>query len=737
MLPPREIEIPQLADPEDADETMPKQSNGYSAVEGASSAGHESTKQLLFSKASLTIASCFLGACIATVLNYCLFSYLDGRRPDTSLSQRWASTIAVILANLIRSLLGISLGIAYIQLVWYRLRGRWMTARLVESLLALPYTPLNLFDRKAIFAAKLEWLFALFCIVLPIATTFPPAALSVSFSDVADLDPVVLEVPWLDLTYRRDDSVGATAEAALFIMDNKMVISDIKEHIRTLATNVLRSGEIAPWSNPAASLPNGRNNTYQVRFRGPRLQCDWETNSMEDLQTSAPPPPKIDGFPDFKELERLANFQYYWPYDDSTSTQFPLGNVAEDGEHAQPSFTVYFRNYHTLGRQFSGLTHPDNDLMPKGSDIFSIRCVVGSSYYTVHVTHGVGDRSFHLSYGFDDEQQFIPIINTTNYADPSKPDSHSDSGLSRWFVEGWLWNNRTNTFTAVATGNKEGGLGSVADSAVAPASANGTTQTFAEKFFDMQSVSVALAMADSLGGFISDFGSHAAGALPIAVPRKTIKTNILATKFAKVNESSHNVIELHLDITPAGLEQAFENITLSLLSLNKPGWTKATAVTLQPWSLIYSFSKERLLIPYTVVITVALLFNMIGLRALLRNEVSAKGNSFLQIVTTTSAGAFTALREKAAECSRGGEENFSKELLDLPLKFGPFLQPASHVVDERKHPAEDETENEADGMSRSESVAEAGFVWDAWGFGTKGEIDEVRYRHHRSTIVEA
>lgn len=94
---------------------------------------------------------------VAAVGNYIFFRYLHHRQPSDSISQAWTQTIAVIFANLVRSLLGGALGIAYVQHLWSRFRKKWMKAKLIDQLLTLPWNPLDLLDWKAIWAAKFEW----------------------------------------------------------------------------------------------------------------------------------------------------------------------------------------------------------------------------------------------------------------------------------------------------------------------------------------------------------------------------------------------------------------------------------------------------------------------------------------------------------------------------------------------------------------------------------------------------
>lgn len=94
-----------------------------------------------------------------------------------------------------------------------------MTAGLVEKLLSLPWSPVDLFSPGTMIKAKLEWIFALFCILLPVVTTFPPGALKVVIREIVQVQPVFMKVPSLNLTYRSDESWNATFQAGLFTSD--------------------------------------------------------------------------------------------------------------------------------------------------------------------------------------------------------------------------------------------------------------------------------------------------------------------------------------------------------------------------------------------------------------------------------------------------------------------------------------------------------------------------------------
>jgi hypothetical protein len=65
----------------------------------------------------------FQGFCIAAA-HFALYAYLDDKRIDidTSLPQSWVSAIALVFVNSFRLAICFSLGVAFTQLLWHRIR---------------------------------------------------------------------------------------------------------------------------------------------------------------------------------------------------------------------------------------------------------------------------------------------------------------------------------------------------------------------------------------------------------------------------------------------------------------------------------------------------------------------------------------------------------------------------------------------------------------------------------------
>jgi hypothetical protein len=58
-----------------------------------------------------------------------------------------------------------------------------MKASTIDSLLSLLQSPRKLLHLDVLWHARLEWIFALCCLCIPIATVFPPGALTVELQE--------------------------------------------------------------------------------------------------------------------------------------------------------------------------------------------------------------------------------------------------------------------------------------------------------------------------------------------------------------------------------------------------------------------------------------------------------------------------------------------------------------------------------------------------------------------------
>ncbi|KAK6213516.1 hypothetical protein QIS74_09518 [Colletotrichum tabaci] len=133
-----------------------------------------------------------------------------------------------------------------------------------------------------------------------------------------------------------------------------------------------------------------------------------------------------------------------------------------------------------------------------------------------------------------------------------------------------------------------------------------------------------------------------------------------------------NKFGLDVNITAESLQSYLQDVLISSISLNwlqpETLWTYSEPIEAFEGAAVYLFSEPwQFYAPYGSCLAVTTIVYLLGYQALRRNGSSA-GNSFLQIVSTTSPGGI--LRELGEECSSGGSENFSKEFKEVKLRFG-------------------------------------------------------------------
>lgn len=110
-----------------------------------------------------------------------------------------------------------------------------------------------------------------------------------------------------------------------------------------------------------------------------------------------------------------------------------------------------------------------------------------------------------------------------------------------------------------------------------------------------------------------------------------------------------------------------QNITISLLTLANADL--GTEITTKNSVAKYQFAFQgKLIVPYASALGISFVIVVLGLRALVKNGVSASGAGFLQLLCTTKGS--KAVDEAAWAGSLGGNENVPKELEDLVVRFG-------------------------------------------------------------------
>lgn len=114
--------------------------------------------------------------------NFGFFQYLNGKFADGSnriMPQSYVSTSSNILATLFQILLQFSLGIAFVQYLWYLLRTSALQVSTIETLFNLRSSPFSIFQVTTLKRAPILTSLVFKIWSLYLATSFPPGAITV------------------------------------------------------------------------------------------------------------------------------------------------------------------------------------------------------------------------------------------------------------------------------------------------------------------------------------------------------------------------------------------------------------------------------------------------------------------------------------------------------------------------------------------------------------------------------
>lgn len=119
------------------------------------------------------------------------------------------------------------------------------------------------------------------------------------------------------------------------------------------------------------------------------------------------------------------------------------------------------------------------------------------------------------------------------------------------------------------------------------------------------------------------------------------------------------------------LNAMLANITLSSVAAFNL-WTTNVDITQDLSVNVYSFSRPlNLLLPYFLILLLALPLIVLGLYSIYANGVSATDGGFLQLLTTTRG---SKVIDKAAKGGcLGGDENIPDELKNIRVRFGELI----------------------------------------------------------------
>jgi hypothetical protein len=230
-------------------------------------------------------------ALLCSVLHYIFFDRLHGSIASgehARISQSHATFISLLLITLFKaSLLG-SVGICSAQYLWRVLRGQPMVLSKVENLFQMRHNPLELFYCHTFMSVS--FLLAAYTWIVPLATIYPPGALTISATPFLSTESVHMSVPELPFDpnfnpflpenvsriaqfagvfHERLGWNNAQTTSGTINLSTNLQVMGPQPLLLRFSESVIAAGEIMP--KPPATMKE--NSTYMLEFMGPQLSC--------------------------------------------------------------------------------------------------------------------------------------------------------------------------------------------------------------------------------------------------------------------------------------------------------------------------------------------------------------------------------------------------------------------------------------------------------------------------------
>ncbi|KAF2144859.1 uncharacterized protein K452DRAFT_305825 [Aplosporella prunicola CBS 121167] len=518
------------------------------------------------------IVGCYLLAFLTALGNYLFFNYLDGRLVEDSLSQSWVAAMSTAFVRVYSVLLTTSLGTAFAQLLWRRMRLKAHRVSTIDSLMSLTRNPLRLFCWDVLFHAPFLWIFGLLLTLIPIGTVLPPGALVVhSRSRIIHTDVVV---PTFDPAYLGNGLWEDFEPSFLFsVLPYPSAYAQPRTPIIRLAKRVLLADDYLTMPSTC-----GRNCSYNIQFSGPVLKCQSKTFPGLHKVVQAQYP-TANATPAFSVGTASAGFgpaDIEWRY--LGAQQIVNETILGDGS------TQYFR---------FDMQYPMIDSMrtPGGGE--NISCVTLAANYSVNASF-IEDKQTLTWEVFDEPQP----LNASLFGNVWFEDAGTDP-------DPFLKINFTQVDEPML---------------VPPHGSIPISQAVAG--LNIRAISEAL--TSTLAGAIVGYTN---------IGFQATNTMLLDSAFLATDSSNYSYLASSL--TAAKLEALMQKLAVSTLLLQQRNTTVQATQTFFHTTYVLAH-RAYLVVTYAVSLGVALACVVCGLVALLKNGVAADAGGFLQILCTTT-----------------------------------------------------------------------------------------------------
>ncbi|KAF2745377.1 hypothetical protein M011DRAFT_479202 [Sporormia fimetaria CBS 119925] len=595
----------------------------------------------------------FLVGLAFAVGHFCFFQFLNGRPVDDfAIGQSFVSTISLLLITAFRLCMVGCVGLCFAQHLWYVLRRTALPIFRVEQLFSVRSNPLILGNPRLLWTAPMLFSMAVYIWFIELAAVYPPGALVVEskpFLSVQETNiPVVnapiskIYDPWTESgTYPIfSDVVNGSLNAG----ESGVTFMGPLKSLTSLSKYVLAAGDIVDLPPPVA-----QNLSYSLQFRAPQVSCVQKIANTTIVMTRPEPAPRgeVSIGIHIDDIRFQPNvFESLWDNDHT----YTLTTRRFFGYYVDAPLDYSDTNYYELvrlkDRRFFFATEETN-----------LTCETLSVLYDVDVTYVNGRQQ--LGYSMSDAQ---PLSLGSNQFDVSNS-GPTESGSAAWREK-------------LKSGLENWSVFSLAD---AP----------------LRLLNYSLALEyEARDGIAGQWRRENGSVTDIAtltefgntVPSPLDGSIFDSTRFQ--NERSEGLLQIlgdekmpifdprNLAINTTSINALLTNITISSLRLGVQ--TAPIPVTISTLRNIYSFSDRiTFFLPYGLCLGFAVIYVVIGIRALLLNGVPSTDGGFLQIMVSTRGR--TVMEDLVLKHGVVGTRNLPKELLEMKVRFGELMEAVEEI----------------------------------------------------------
>ncbi|KAJ8108732.1 hypothetical protein OPT61_g7964 [Boeremia exigua] len=577
-------------------------------------------------------------ALLCAIAHFCVFNYLDGRVayqgsepvpfPSTSIPQSYVTTVSLVLVTAFRAALVASIGVCYTQYLWCILRRRTLEVEVIEELFQIRANVLRLLNWALVRCTPSLVLVATLSWIIPIATIYPPGALTVGIemrtveqqfmaSVIPESGKLMSDVTKLNGS-NTPPSFGTLIDNyyPCNASNNCIILKGPSSAIQKITDSVLFNNRMAELSSPSSS-----NASYVIQFPGPMLLCQ-QSNEIEISWHHIISHGTLRDFNAMTWSPILHSYiDPHW-HSGYIRLEDPVDEdpifLAPCGINAPPTEDVYLRRRY-----------------------ITTDCRAATAEYTVNINFTNGRHD--IQYFTGEVHPLEDILPITGF----KPDLD---------------------FTPLKSWEEYFNIMALVESLLSRLEATGFKET--DVFYSLNET-----MPENTVSVQSQNGSMVDACQIHVIKEKHVEwRHHLAGSSAFNERPFFNINEFSMrffNFSEALLNEVLANITISALSLNL--WYESVNGTETRVFNVYTFQRQlNFFLPYGLCLLFTLPIIAIGLVSLQQNGASAIDGGFLQILMTAATGQ-TQIEKVAARGCSGGYENVPDELRNLKVRFGELV----------------------------------------------------------------